>query len=97
MFAAHEEKEKDCISNGMYCPISPLTKNEELIDFINQLDGRSIMKQSLLAKCVHMTLYEYSNDAKTSIGKGLDYLLQFRKHCTRDKDKTKIDEFDCAY
>ena len=29
------QKEKDCISNGLYCPISPLTKNEELIDFID--------------------------------------------------------------
>ena len=97
LFCPREEKERDCISNGLYCPIAPLSKDADLMTYLDTLDGRSLIKQSLLAKCVHMILYEYSNDAVTSIRKGLDYMLYFRENCTQDGDKSKIDDFQCAY
>ena len=96
---SEEEKEKDCISDGLYCPIAPLatgSRDEKTLNFIHELDGRSLMKQSLLSKCVHMILYEYSNDLSHSLSRSLDYMLFFRANCTTDGDKTKIDSFDCA-
>ena len=31
------------------------------------------------------------------MSKSLDYMLYFRANCTMDGDKTKIDDFECAY
>ena len=40
------------------------------------------MRQTLLTKCVHMTLNEYSVDPKKSLETGLDYMIAFRQMCT---------------
>ena len=96
---SQEEIEKDCISNGLYCPIAPLatgSRDEKMLSFIHKLDGRSLIKQSLPSKCVHMILYEYSNDLSHSLSKSLDYMLYFRANCTMHFDSSKIDSFDCA-
>lgn len=55
---------EECISNGKYCPIEPNYNqdNQDIEDKYSSLDGKAIIKQSLLIKCVHMVLTEYSQD-----------------------------------
>ena len=67
VFCPVEEREKDCISNGLYCPIAPISKDETMMSFLETLDGKSLMKQNLLAKCVHKTLNDYSSDASKTM------------------------------
>lgn len=75
-YCDEEEKKKDCISNGHYCAIAPISKDEKLKTLLDTFDGRALMKQSLLTKCVQTILYEYGQDnISASITKGLDYMI----------------------
>ena len=56
LFCQPDEREADCLSNGLYCPLRPSSKDERMSDviaFVDTIEGRYLMRQSLLAKCVH--------------------------------------------
>ena len=64
-------------------------------DFLyNSIPGRALMMQSLLTKCIHMNLYQYSLDTEKALRLGLAYMMQFRSKCTLQDDPSKITEFD---
>ena len=50
-------KENDCLSDGLFCPLMPVNSDRLFKSFIEAIPGRALIKQSLLAKCVHMTIY----------------------------------------
>jgi len=52
------------------------------------------MMQSLLAKCVHLTHYEYSVNKGEAMRKGLNYMIDFRKNCATSQEK--LADFECA-
>ena len=62
----------------------------------DEIDGSSLMKQSLLAKCVHNINQELGRDEQALLTKTIDYLIYFRANCTADVNKSKIDDFSCA-
>ena len=88
----------------------PILKDQDdsaLIDFLDTIDGKSLIKQSLLTKCVHMVLDErqnthmvgekFENESKDALQKTLKYLHNFREKCAQAYDKTLIEDFNCAY
>ena len=93
---------EECISDGKYCPIEPNydEDNEDVTDTYESLLGKDIIKQSLLIKCVHMVLTEYSQDQTASIEKSLDYMLYFKRNCTSEGDvfdPELFNSFECAF
>ena len=62
---------------------------------LDEIDGRSLMKQSLLSKCVHKVVQEENiGNPEEILRKTLTYLYNFRKSCT--DDSSKLDNFVCA-
>ena len=72
------EMERDCISDGRYCPLMPISPTQELKEFYERVPGRALIMQSLFTKCVHMTNYEYASDSAQAMRKSLDYMLDFQ-------------------
>ena len=50
------EKYRDCLSDGKYCPYAPVRPKNNAdtnLDLLEDIGGRTLMMQSLLAKAVH--------------------------------------------
>ena len=60
-----EEWTRNCLSYGTYCPLMPIHMKDELMQKdIEDIGGKTLMMQSLLAKIVQDTLDENTDDKK---------------------------------
>ena len=81
-----EEKQKDCLSEGQYCPIAPRQKDDDQqIKKIAQIGGCTFLMQSLLVKIVQESLQDDSltivSSKDDTISILLDYLILVRRRC----------------
>lgn len=49
-----------------------------------------------MAKCVHLTNYQYADNEAAAMRKSLDYMLYFHKNCAEAHDVDKIEKLGCA-
>ena len=90
------EQKRDCLSDGLYCPLKPLSKDDDFKDFYERVPGRALLMQSLLTKCVHLTGYQYASNKGAAMAKSLQYMINFAKFCASDKNLENITDFKCA-
>ena len=90
-----EEQEKECFSRGMFCPFRPTQHYVEpkFMTMLNEIEGHSILSQTLLVKCVHMISMESDIEKKTT--RSLHYMVDYLEKC--HDSKQAVSEFDCAF
>ena len=69
-------------------------KDESMQEKIEDVGGRTLMMQSLLAKMVQETLDENTDDKIEALSLTLDYLIKVRSKCMLTQYETQ-DDFTC--
>ena len=62
LFCEELEKQRNCISDGMYCALAPTSHNAEELAYLEHLPGKSLVLQSLRARCVHTAVQKQFDD-----------------------------------
>ena len=91
LVCSETEMKRDCLSDGLYCPLQPISPTQQIKEYYEKIPGQALMHQSLIAKCVHIANYHQSSDSAQAMRKSLDYMIDFAKNCLESGDVQKLE------